>query len=414
MNTVTLKVNGKPARAEIEPRMHLADFLRDTQNLTGTHIGCEHGVCGACTILVDGVPTRSCITFAVACEQADVTTVEGLDADEVAMELRAAFTKEHGLQCGYCTPGMIVSARDVVLRLDDPTEHEIRVAMSGNLCRCTGYVGIVRAIQSVISARRARGIAAIPGGEHRTTLGPAGSGHGAAATLTGSASTKRPTLTVAKSEVRADAKPAAAPARQEADWKPQTTFTESFVVGHPVEDVWAFFDRIGEVASCLPGASLAGEPVDGHVEGQIRIKVGPISAEFQGVADVSRDDATKTGTIDGAGKDKRSNSATRGLIGYAVKPGDKPGETRVDVSIGYTLTGVLAQFGRSGLVQDVAGRLIAAFVQNLEAKLAHQAGGGEPGASAPPVVTELDAGSLVSSVILGRLKRFFAALFGRR
>lgn len=415
MNTVTLTVNGKPARADIEPRTHLADFLRDTQNLTGTHIGCEHGVCGACTILVDGVPTRSCITFAVACEQADVTTVEGLDNDEVATELRAAFTSEHGLQCGYCTPGMIVSARDVVLRMDDPSEHEIRVAMSGNLCRCTGYVGIVRAIQGVIAARRARGIAAIPGGEHRTALGPAGSGHAVAATQVGTASAgaRKPTLTVAKSDSRPDAK-AAAPARQEADWKPQTTFTESFTVGHPVDEVWAFFDRIGEVASCLPGASLAGEPVDGHVEGQIRIKVGPISAEFQGVADVSRDDATKTGTINGAGKDKRSNSATRGLIGYAVKPGDKPGETRVDVSIGYTLTGVLAQFGRSGLVQDVAGRLIAAFVQNLEAKLAHQAGGGEPGASAPPVVTELDAGSLVSSVVFGRIKRFFAALFGRR
>jgi carbon-monoxide dehydrogenase small subunit len=414
MNTVTLKVNGKPASADIEPRMHLADFLRDTQNLTGTHIGCEHGVCGACTILVDGVPTRSCITFAVACEQAEVTTVEGLDHDEIATELRAAFTREHGLQCGYCTPGMIVSARDVVMRLDDPSEHEIRVAMSGNLCRCTGYVGIVRAIQGVIAARRARGIAAIAGGAHRTTLGPAGSGHAAAANPDNERSGAGLVKPVAaKSEAKADAR-AAAPARQDADWKPQTTFTESFTVRHPVDEVWAFFDRIGEVASCLPGASLAGEPVDGHVEGQIRIKVGPISAEFQGVADVSRDEATKTGTINGAGKDKRSNSATRGLIGYSVKPGDRPGETRVDVSIGYTLTGVLAQFGRSGLVQDVAGRLIAAFVQNLEAKLAHQAGGGASGEAGPPVVTELDAGSLVSSVVIGRIKRFFAALFGRR
>ncbi|WP_018184335.1 xanthine dehydrogenase family Fe-S subunit [Kaistia granuli] len=410
MNTVTLKVNGKPASADIEARMHLADFLRDTQNLTGTHIGCEHGVCGACTILVDGVPTRSCITFAVACEQAEVTTVEGLDADEVATELRAAFSKEHGLQCGYCTPGMIVSARDVVLRMQEPTEHEIRVAMSGNLCRCTGYVGIVRAIQGVIAARRARGIAAIPGGDHRKALGPAGSGH-ATASANGTATRIRTSPAAPALAAATPAKAAAAP-RQEADWKPQTTFTESFVVGHPVDEVWAFFDRIGEVASCLPGASLAGEPVDGHVEGQIRIKVGPISAEFQGVADVSRDEATRTGTINGSGKDKRSNSATRGLIGYAVKPGDKPGETRVDVSIGYTLTGVLAQFGRSGLVQDVAGRLIAAFVKNLEAKLSHQSGGGD--AEAPPVITELDAGSLVSSVILGRIKRFFAALFGRR
>lgn len=408
MNTVTLTVNGKQASADVEARMHLADFLRDTQNLTGTHIGCEHGVCGACTILVDGVPTRSCITFAVACERAEVTTVEGLDDDDIAAELRTAFTREHGLQCGYCTPGMIVSARDVVLRMEAPSEHEIRVAMSGNLCRCTGYVGIVRAIQGVVEARRARGIAAIPGG-NRTALGPAGSGHAAPAS-NGTSSRARTAVSVASAQPSV---PAAAPSpRQEVGWKPQTTFSQSFTVAHPVDTVWDFFGRIGEVASCLPGASLAGEPVDGHVEGQIRVKVGPIAAEFQGVADVSRDEASRTGTINGSGKDKRSNSATRGLIGYAVKLGEKPGETRVDVSIGYTLTGMLAQFGRSGLVQDVAGRLITAFVQNLEAKLSHQAGGGS--SDAPPVILELDAGSLVSSVILGRLKHLFARLFGRR
>lgn len=405
MNTVTLTVNGKPASATIEPRTHLADFLRETQNLTGTHIGCEHGVCGACTLLVDGVPTRSCITYAVACQQAEVTTVEGLDEDDIAAELRTAFSKEHGLQCGYCTPGMIVSARDVVLRMDAPSEHDIRIAMSGNLCRCTGYVGIVRAIQGVIAARRARGIAAIPDG-NRKILGPAGSGH-AVPTTNGA----EPRARVSNGATEARAQAVKATPRPDTDWKPQTTFTQGFTVAHPVDVVWDFFGNIGEVASCLPGASLAGEPVDGHVEGQIRVKVGPIAAEFQGVADVTRDDATRTGTINGSGKDKRSNSATRGLIGYAVKAGDALGETKVDVSIGYTLTGMLAQFGRSGLVQDVAGRLIAAFVQNLEAKLAHREHGqtGE----APPVITELDAGSLVSSVILGRLKQFFASLFGR-
>jgi carbon-monoxide dehydrogenase small subunit len=405
MNTVTLTVNGKPASATIEPRTHLADFLRETQNLTGTHIGCEHGVCGACTLLVDGVPTRSCITYAVSCQQAAVTTVEGLDDDDIAAELRTAFSKEHGLQCGYCTPGMIVSARDVVLRMDAPSEHDIRVAMSGNLCRCTGYVGIVRAIQGVIAARRARGIAAIADG-NRKILGPAGSGHAVHAS-NGATLRARTSVGTAAPQARSSAPTA----RQDADWKPQTTFTQSFTVAHPVDVVWDFFGNIGEVASCLPGASLAGDPVDGHVEGQIRVKVGPIAAEFQGVADVTRDDATRTGTINGSGKDKRSNSQTRGLIGYAVKPGDTPDETRVDVSIGYTLTGMLAQFGRSGLVQDVAGRLIAAFVQNLEAKLAHKAHGDD--ADVPPVITELDAGSLVSSVIIGRVKRFFASLFGR-
>ncbi|MBZ9653169.1 xanthine dehydrogenase family Fe-S subunit [Phyllobacterium lublinensis] len=407
MNMVNLTINGKEANAACEPRTHLADFLRETHNLTGTHIGCEHGVCGACTLLVDGVPTRSCITFAVACEGAAVTTVEGLDNDEIATELRAAFSREHGLQCGYCTPGMLVSARDVILRMQDPTEHDIRVIMSGNLCRCTGYVGITRAIQSVIADRRARGIAAIPEGG-RSRLGPAGSGNSGAASARASGSK----VTAVASERKAPTAATRPAVRKDDGWKPQTTFTQSFTVAHPVDVVWDFFGRVGEVASCLPGASLAGEPVDGHVEGQIKVKVGPISAEFHGVADIARDDATRTGTIDGTGKDKRSNSATRGRIGYTVQEGNDPGATQVDVTIGFTLTGMLAQFSRSGLVQDVANRLIAVFVQNLEAKLTHQAGGGN-GADAPPVITEFDAGSLMSSVIIGQIKRFFAKLFRR-
>lgn len=403
MNTVNLTINGKTASAACEPRTHLADFLRDTHNLTGTHIGCEHGVCGACTLLVDGVPTRSCITFAAACDGAEVTTVEGLDNDEIATELRAAFSREHGLQCGYCTPGMLVSARDVVLRMQDPTEHDIRFIMSGNLCRCTGYVGITRAIQSIIADRRARGIAAVPDGG-RARLGPAGSGNAGSASAGGKAVSAAPSP---KSSM-----PSVTTARKDDGWKPQTTFTQSFTVAHPADVVWEFFGRVGEVASCLPGASLTGEPVDGHVEGQIKVKVGPISAEFHGVADIARDDTSRTGTIEGAGKDKRSNSATRGRIAYAIKEGDEPGETRVDVTIGFTLTGMLAQFSRSGLVQDVANRLISVFVQNLEARLRHRAQGGAP--ERAPVTAEFDAGSLVWSVILGQIKGLFAKLFGRR
>src|SRR5881628_459681 len=175
MSEIALTVNGKEVTGSIEPRTHLADFIREKLNLTGTHLGCEHGVCGACTVLIDGIPARSCITYALACEGADVTTIEGLDDDEVTVELRAAFTREHALQCGYCTPGMLVSARDLVLRLPDADERRIRVGLSGNLCRCTGYVGIVRAVQSVIEARRASSIAPQAGGG-RTSLGPAGSG----------------------------------------------------------------------------------------------------------------------------------------------------------------------------------------------------------------------------------------------
>ena len=119
MNTIALNVNRRAVEVLAEPRTSLADFVRDKLDLTGTHLGCEHGVCGACTVLLDGVPARSCITYAVACEGADITTIEGLDEDEVTAALRAAFTREHALQCGYCTPGMLVSARDLVLRLPD-------------------------------------------------------------------------------------------------------------------------------------------------------------------------------------------------------------------------------------------------------------------------------------------------------
>ena len=153
MKQVAMKINGQPVEAQVEPRLSLADFVRDHQRLTGTHLGCEHGVCGACTVLVDGEPARSCLTFAVACEGAEVQTIEGFDEDDIMAHLRQAFTQEHGLQCGYCTPGMLVTARDIVQRVPDADEQRIRVELSGNLCRCTGYVGIVRAIKRVLEER---------------------------------------------------------------------------------------------------------------------------------------------------------------------------------------------------------------------------------------------------------------------
>ena len=153
LRTIQLKVNGKPVSAAVEPRLHLADFLREHRLLTGTHIGCEHGVCGACTLEIDGAPARSCITFAAACDGASVRTIEDFDKDEVMAQLRAAFSAEHALQCGYCTPGMLATARDIVLRLPNADEARIRKELSGNLCRCTGYVGIVRAIRRVLEQR---------------------------------------------------------------------------------------------------------------------------------------------------------------------------------------------------------------------------------------------------------------------
>ena len=139
MTRIALTVNGKAVAAEVAPRTHLADFLREHLLLTGTHIGCEHGICGACTVEIDGEIARSCITYAVACDGAKVHTIEGFDDDALMGRMRQAFTQAHALQCGYCTPGMLIAARDLVRRRGQLPRPEIRTEMSGNLCRCTGY-----------------------------------------------------------------------------------------------------------------------------------------------------------------------------------------------------------------------------------------------------------------------------------
>ncbi len=145
---VELTVNGVVRKGTIESRMTLADFLREVCRLTGTHLGCEHGVCGACTVLVDGEAVRSCLVFAVQVEGAEVTTIEGIASPDGSLStVQEAFRDCHGLQCGFCTPGFIVSVTAFLRDHPDPTDVEIREALSGNLCRCTGYQGIVKAVR---------------------------------------------------------------------------------------------------------------------------------------------------------------------------------------------------------------------------------------------------------------------------
>jgi carbon-monoxide dehydrogenase small subunit len=143
---IAVTVNGKEYRAEAEVRLTLADFLRHTLRLTGTHLGCEHGVCGACTILLDGLSARSCLMLAVQADGHEIATVEGLAPSEEALNpLQEAFRDNHGLQCGFCTPGMLMTLTEFLRDNPNPTEREVRIAISGNLCRCTGYQGIVLA-----------------------------------------------------------------------------------------------------------------------------------------------------------------------------------------------------------------------------------------------------------------------------
>jgi aerobic carbon-monoxide dehydrogenase small subunit len=140
-----ITVNGKSYGRVVDARLTLADFLRHEINLTGTHLGCEHGVCGACTVLVDGRSVRSCLMFAVQANGCEVTTVEGLAPDGKLSVLQQAFIDNHGLQCGFCTPGMLITLTELLRERPQPSEQDVREAISGNLCRCTGYAGIVKA-----------------------------------------------------------------------------------------------------------------------------------------------------------------------------------------------------------------------------------------------------------------------------
>lgn len=147
MKTISIVVNDEQVSENIDDRMTLADFIRDKLNLTGTHLGCEHGVCGACTVLVDDEPIRACITLAAAMDGKSVKTIEGFNDDPAAGVIRECFSEAHGLQCGFCTPGMVMTVRDLIKRGRCQSEAQIRTELSGNLCRCTGYAGIVKATE---------------------------------------------------------------------------------------------------------------------------------------------------------------------------------------------------------------------------------------------------------------------------
>lgn len=151
---LTLEVNGRPYRVRVEPRRTLADALRDDCGLTGTHLGCEHGVCGACTVLADGQPVRSCLMFAVQCEGVELRTVEGLADGDRLHPLQQAFWENHGLQCGFCTPGFLMLAAGYLEQNPDPGEEELVEVLSSNLCRCTGYQNILKSVRRAAADMR--------------------------------------------------------------------------------------------------------------------------------------------------------------------------------------------------------------------------------------------------------------------
>ena len=347
MTPIALIVNGRTVQALVEPRTHLGEFLREHCRLTGTHLGCEHGVCGACTVLIDGAPARSCITYAIACDGLAIQTIEGFDDDATMADLREAFSREHALQCGFCTPGMLIASRDIVERLPNADERRIRVELSGNLCRCTGYRGIVNAVRSVVEARRTQP---------------------AAAETARAASPPAPLAAFVPTNVDATAASVALASTPDEPRQGWTHFEESFVIRKPPATVWNALADIPAVAACLPGAALT--EYDAHaVKGKMSVKLGPISAGFAGSAVIERDDAAQRGVIRGAGSDRGTGSRTKGEVTYRLEPEGDGQQTRVVLSVDYSLQGALAQFSRSGIAQDLARRLVADFAANLNARL---------------------------------------------
>ncbi len=364
LTPVSLTVNGHPAQALVEPRTHLADFLREHLHLTGTHLGCEQGVCGACTIVLDGKPQRSCIAYALDCDGSVVTTIEGFDDDALMEALRTAFSAHHGLQCGFCTPGMLVTARDIVARLGDVPEARIREELSGNLCRCTGYVGIVAAIRAVCAGRQpAAALAAARSGVAPTQVAPVAPPPAAA--IARAARIMPPAGATPGPGAPAATHPAPPPIAAAADGRP--TLTERITLAAPPDAVWAALADLRAVASCLPGADITA--IDGEtVTGRLRVALGPIRAGFAGQGSVTRDAATRSGRLSGRGRDSGTGSSVEGEAGYQVRPAG-PG-TELEVTLAWRLTGSLAQFARTELVQALARRLLETFTANLEALIA--------------------------------------------
>ena len=382
---LNLRVNGAPVQALVEPRQSLADFLREQCRLTGTHVSCEQGVCGACTVLVDGQPVRSCITLGVACEGRAVQTIEGLEDDATMERLRQAFNREHALQCGFCTPGMLISARDIVTRLPGIDETRLRHELAGNLCRCTGYVGIVRAVAASLGApespTRALPTRALPAAGAFAAFEPVdvGAPEGAArsdeAILATSAGPVAPTAAQIEEAI--------------------------LIQGCDAQRLWQLLEDTKAAAACIPGARI--DHFNGReLTGGVRIAFGPIKADFAGTATVERDDATRQAVILGTGTDALSRTSASVKISYRVgADGARAGTARLIIGMDYSVQGPLAQFSRSELVRSLVRQLVKDFGRNLET----MASGG-PMTQAP--AAGLNAYALLWRWLLAKL----ASLFG--
>ena len=343
---VTVTVNGRAVTLAVAPRTTLSDVLRDRLGLTGTHVGCEHGVCGMCTVLLDGEAVRACLLFAVQCDGASLTTVEGLGSADDQHPLQQAFSHHHALQCGFCTPGMLMSSYDL-LAGGTYSPDTLPEDMSGVLCRCTGYRGHPR------RGRRRRGD---PPRRRPATPRRRAAGARRAHSGTSAAWRRRHPVSVA---------PRRRPRRSRSrSGTPTATVSVRSELASGVDDVWAVLADFDRLAACLPGAEMTADLGDDRYRGRATVGLGPVSLRFEGLAHVvEHDPSARRMRVLAQGTD-RGGSSTQAVIRLAADPAEGGG-TVLWADADVHLSGRVAQFGRA-LAGDVSRRLFEQFAEAVD------------------------------------------------
>ena len=392
MTEVSLTVNGTEVTLDVEPRLTLADALRHRLGLTGTHVGCEHGVCGACTVLLDGAAVRSCLLFCVQAEGAEVTTVEALGSVDDLHPLQEAFRRHHALQCGFCTPGFLMSAYELLRDGGNGVgdEEHLRQELSGVLCRCTGYAGIVRAVQEV-AATYPDGLPAPKQLGSAITVRQWSPAPGEERAL--EAATEAPAPTASPSRVNLSVP----------EGEPNQTVEVTASISPSPAQTWELVRDLARVSRCMPGVELEAAGGEEHYAGHVKVHLGPMRLSFAGAARVlERDAEERTLRVVASGRDD-SGSGVRAALAITAAP-DQDGEgTSLRAHADLYLSGRAAQFGRS-LAGDVSRQLFQEFGRCVEETITT----GE--LTAPQ---QLGGFRLARRLFAARLRRLLRRLAGR-
>ena len=375
---VNLTVNGSEVALSLPARVTLSDALRDHLGLTGTHVGCEHGICGMCTVLVDGEAARACLLFAVQLDGAEVTTVEGLGRPDDLHPLQESFGRHHGLQCGFCTPGFLMSSYDLLTHEPEVQRDDLPTELSGVLCRCTGYRNIIDAVDEVAQAHRG----GLPG--------PANCGQ---RTLVG-----RTTATAASAAPGAEGAVEDEPAERPQEivlpaGEPTIHIDVTSDLASGPDEVARVFGDVRLLARCLPGAELTDELGADWYRGRARIALGPMRMSFNGIAHIEEQSAERI-VMRAQGKDTGGGGAQARIVMTAAAADG--GGTTLQAEANVFLTGRIAGFGRS-LAGDVSRRMFEEFARAVD----RAASGEEPSTGAQPP----SAFSLLLATIVDRVRQ---------